>query len=240
MQQPNPGFPNASLLHCYRIDRVLVLFKLRTLVVWASILVASVLCLQLRSCSKNRGGAKRHNQELFRGPDTNGCKWTACAHYRTTWRHPTYNDQGVISSNTPPTPVIQKVHPGNSLLGVVRPISDKVFVSKCSVDHLHIGDTQPGAGVSMLARFRQRLPSLSSTTTSLASDGYEDAEDEGDVYAFSFGLYLAQTCRMLIVVPPTNSGPGTNQYYRKNVMGSGVVRECSTHIFYSARDRFRA
>lgn len=130
-----------------------------------------------------------------------------------------------------PTPVIQKVHPGNSLLGVVRPVSDKIFVSKCTVGHLHTGDTQPQSGVAVMARLQEHLPTLPSTIGFLANGGDEHVEDAGSVYAFSFGLYLTQTCRMLIFIPPpTNSGPGTNEYYRKNVLGSGVVRECNVDI----------
>ena len=67
-----------------------------------------------------------------------------------------------------------------------------------------------------MAQFQHRLPSL--------------GEDEGDVHAFSFGLYLAQTCRMLICFTPATQGTGpkpTSEYYRKQVVGSGVIRECS-------------
>jgi hypothetical protein len=172
---------------------------------------------QRKNRSKNRGPAKRHNQGLFRGPDTNGCKWTSCAQYHTAWRHPTFGspDSVADSSDALPTPVIQKVQPGNSLLGVAHPIPDKVFASKCSVGHRGGGG---GSGRTVMAQFQQRLPSL--------------GEDEEDVHAFSFGLYLAQTCRMLICTPATQgSGPKlTSEYYRKQVASSGVIREYSQSV----------
>lgn len=113
--------------------------------------------------------------------------------------------------------VVQKVHPGGSLTGVVRPIRDKIFRSKCSVGHRF---TMPS--------MQQRLPSLGPS-----DDAGGDVAGGGDAAGehlreFSFGLYLAQSCRMLLCFTPAGTkpsgGPATPEFFRKNIVGSGVIR----------------
>ena len=172
---------------------------------------------------RKQDGAALHNTGLFQQRDGTGCIFTSCAHYRTVWQ---LNGprQG---AGRGPALAIQQVQPPAELeefeartqawteavTGAVRPIDGAVFRSNCKADIDY--DARDPRAAHRVAHF----PSAE------------------QAHAFSFALFLAQACRMLIFVDAKSVEHGgqaaawnaavsaRQEFFRTNIVGSGVLQK---------------